>query len=137
MNTTFWGVHWGLGHYHRRKGDFAKAIASFRNAVAAGGGHALPLSALGYTYAITGQPEAAQEMFDKLSSLAEQTYVSPFNMAVIHAGLGDKEEAFAWLEKARAQRSLSLAWLNVTKELDGLRSDPRFESLARRVGLSK
>jgi TolB-like protein/Tfp pilus assembly protein PilF len=136
LNANFWGVHWGLGHYYRRKGNLAEAIAAFQNAIAAGGGHALPISALGYTYAIAGQPEAAQEMLDKLSALAEQTYVSPFNMAVIHAGLGDKDEAFAWLEKAYAQRSRSLAWLNVTEELDGIRADPRYELLARRIGLS-
>lgn len=136
LNANFWGVHWGLGHYYRRKGNLAEAIAAFENAIAAGGGHTLPISALGYTYAIAGQPDAAHEMLDKLNALAEQTYVSPFNMAVIHAGLGDKDEAFAWLEKAYAQRSRSMAWLNVTRELDDLRADPRFESLARRVGLS-
>ena len=135
LDDTFWGVHWGLGHYYRRKGDFAEAIAAFNKAVAAGGGHAMPLSALGYTYAISGQRAEAHEILDQLTALAEKAYVSPFNMAIIQAGLGDKDEAFAWLEKAYAERSRSMAWLNVTKELEDLRSDPRFDSLIHRIGL--
>jgi TolB-like protein/Tfp pilus assembly protein PilF len=134
LDATFWGVHWGLGHYHRLKGDYGEAIAAFQKAAAAGGGHALPLSALGYTYAIAGQAVQARTMLDRLTTLARDGYVSPFNNAIIHAGLGDKENAFAWLEMAYAERSRSMAWLNVTKELEGLRADPRFESLLRRIG---
>lgn len=136
LGDTFWGVHWGLGHYHRRKGDLTASIAAFEKAIAAGGGHAMPLSALGYTYAIAGRRAAAHEILDQLTTLAESSYVSPFNMAIIHAGLGDKDEAFAWLEKAFEQRSRSVAWLNVTKEVEDLRSDPRFEALVHRIGLS-
>ena len=95
----------------------------------------MPISALGYTYAIAGQPEEAYEMLEKLNALAEESYVSPFNMAIILAGLSEKEEAFEWLEKAYEDRSRSMAWLNVTDELNGLRSDPSFESLKRRIGL--
>lgn len=135
LDPGFWGVHWGLGQYYRRKGDFPKAIEEFQEAIAAGGGHAMPLSALGYTYAIAGQPAEAHGMLEKLTALAEETYVSPFNMAIIHAGLGEVDEAFAWLEKGYEDRSRSMAWLEVTEELEGLRSDPRFASLARRIGL--
>ena len=56
-------------------------------------------------------------------------------MATIHVGLGETDEALAWLEKAFEKRCRSLAWLNVAKEYDGLRSDPRFQSLVKRVGL--
>jgi len=136
LDANFWGIPWGLGHYYRRKGDFGEAIAAFQKSIAAGGGHALPLSAAGYTYAIAGDTEKATEMLDRLTALAEESYVSPFNMAIIHAGLGDKDEAFVWLEKAYAQRSRSMAWLNVTNELEGLRADPRFDSLLRRIGHS-
>jgi len=137
LDPTFWGVHWGLGQYYRRKGNLDEAIEEFRKAIDAGGGHAMPISALGYTYAIAGQPAEAYEMLEKLNALAVESYVSPFNMAIILAGLSEKEEAFAWLEKAYEDRSRSMAWLNVTDELDGLRSDPRFESLTRRIGLPK
>ena len=135
LNPDFWGVHWGLGHYYRQKGDHGQAIAAFQRAVDSGGGYTLPLTDLGYTYAIAGQPAEARKLLDQLKALAEDSYVSPYNMATIHVGLGETDEAFAWLEKAFEKRSRSLAWLNVAKEYDGLRSDPRFQSLVKRVGL--
>jgi TolB-like protein/tetratricopeptide (TPR) repeat protein len=135
LDPDFWGVHWGLGHYRRQRGEYDEAIAAFQKAIDAGGGHSMPLSALGYAYAISGQPMEARKMLDRLVALAEESYVSPFNMATIHLGLGELDEAFAWLEKAFAERSRSMAWLNVAKEYDGIRADPRFTSLVRRVGL--
>ena len=135
LNSNFWGVHWALSHYYRRKGNFGAAIAALHKAIDVGGGHVLPLTTLGYTYAISGKPAEAGKVLDRLEALAEESYVAPFNMATIHAGLGANDEAFAWLEKAFEHRSRSLAWLNVYREYDGLRSDPRFQSLLRRIGL--
>ena len=135
LDPNFWGVHWGLGHYHREKGEYDEAIAAFQRAIDSGGGHTLPLTDLGYSYAIAGQPAEARKLLDQLKALAEDSYVSPYNIATIHVGLGETDEAFVWLEKAFEKRSRSLAWLNVAKEYDGLRSDPRFQSLVKRVGL--
>lgn len=135
LSPDFWGVHWGIGHYHRRKGNFGAAIESFEKAINSGGGHALPLTGLGYTYAISGKPGKALEMVAKLNDLSQRSYVSPFNVATIYAGLDEKELVFAWLEKAFVHRSRSLAWLNVLPEFDKLRTDQRFKSLLRRVGL--
>ena len=135
LNHDFWSVHWGLGHYYRQSGRYDEAIAAFRKAVDAGGGFTLPLKALGYTYAVSGRSKQAREILDRLVALAEERYVSPFNMATIHVGLGENDEAFAWLDKAYDMRSRSLVWLNVAKEYDGLRTDPRFKSLLRRIGL--
>ncbi len=135
LDPDFWGVHWGLGQYHRMNGETEAAILEFERAIAAGGGHAMPFAGLGYTYAVAGQVAKAHEMLDKLAALSERGYVSPFNVAIIHAGMGNKEEAFSFLEQAYADRSRSMAWLNVTEELSGLRSDPRFDSLLHRVGL--
>ncbi len=95
----------------------------------------LPLTDLGYTYAISGQPAKARQVLDRHKALAAQSYVSPFNMATIHAGLGEADEAFAWLEKAYSDRSRSMAWLKVNRDFDDLRSDPRFKSLLSRIGL--
>ncbi len=95
----------------------------------------MPLTHLGYTYAISGKAEAARKALAELKVLAKKGYVSPFNMATIHAGLGEKDEAFAWLEQAYEERSRSMAWLKVTEECDSLRADPRFESLLKRIGL--
>jgi hypothetical protein len=58
----------------------------------------------------------------------------PFFIALIYAGLGDKDQAFAWLDKAYAERSVWMAWLKVDPKLDSLRADPRFAHLTRRIG---
>ncbi|NJO31895.1 MAG: tetratricopeptide repeat protein [Rhodospirillales bacterium] len=135
LQADFWGVQWGFGHYHRQKGEYDAAIAAFERAVQIGGGHALPITDLGYTYAIAGRSADARRMLDRLKTMAEGGYVSPYNMATIHVGLGEVDEAFDWLEEALETRSRSLAWLKVSSEYDGLRADPRLKSLLKRVGL--
>ena len=135
LNSHLWGAHWGMGDYHRRKGAYDAAIAAFQRALEVRGGHVLPLSDLGYTYAVAGMPGEARAALERLQALAEKSYVSPYNMATIHVGLGEHDEAFVWLDKAYEQRSRSLAWLNVADEYDGLRAEPRFQALAQRIGL--
>ncbi len=137
LAPNFWGVHWGLGHYHRRKGAFAEAIESFQGAIDLGGGHALPIADLGYVYAIAGKRAEALDVLAELEAMAEKGYVSPYTMATIHVGLGEFDAAFTRLEEAYRKRSRSLVWLNVAEEYDGLRSDPRFQALLKRIGLPR
>ena len=125
-----------MGQYHLRLGETAEAIAAFELSQAAGGGHAMPLSALGYAYAISGEPGKARDAITQLRALSDETYVSPYHMAVVHAGLGEKDAAFQLLEEAFEVRSRSMAWLNVAPEMDSLRSDPRFTALLQRIGLA-
>lgn len=135
LNPDFWGVHWGYGQYYRSMGASESAIASFERAVDAGGGHALPVADLGYAYAKAGRVADARRMLRHLNELAKTSYVSPYNMAVIHIGLGDRDAAFDALDAAYAARSRSLAWLNVAHEFDAVRNDPRFRDLTQRIGL--
>jgi hypothetical protein len=73
---------------------------------------------------------------DHLKGLSAHSYVAPFNFAVIYAGLGEKDQAIAWLNRAYADRSYYMAvYLTTEARLDSLRSDPRFAELLRRVGL--
>ena len=74
-------------------------------------------------------------MIDELQAQAKRRYVSPYFIAVIYSGLGQKDEAFAWLDKAYAEHHPYLTLLKVEPVFDRLRSDPRFAELMRRVGL--
>ncbi len=95
-----------------------------------------PLTGLGYVYAVSGQKEEARKVLDELlNERSKRPYVSSYLIATIYAGLGDKDQAFASLEKAYEARSWYLTHLKLDPELDSLRSDPRFADLVRRVGL--
>jgi serine/threonine-protein kinase len=90
---------------------------------------------LGYTYALSGEREKAVRVLEGLRQLSEQRYVSPYLEAIIHAGLGEHDQAFARLEKACQERAVWMVFLKVDPFLDRLRDDPRFLNLLRWVGL--
>jgi hypothetical protein len=73
---------------------------------------------------------------EQLNESSRQTYVSPFEVALIYVGLGRKNEALQWLERAYTERSDLLIYLNVDPRLNSIGSDPQFIDLAHRVGLS-
>jgi hypothetical protein len=75
-------------------------------------------------------------MIARLQEASKHHYVSAFDMATVFAGVGDSDTAFQWLEKAYAQRESQMAFLNITRRMNPLRSDPRFADLLRRMGLS-
>ncbi len=135
LNPDLWAVHWGLGRVYLALGRVQQAIVSFRAAVATGGGYVMPLQGLGHALAIAGERDAALSLIAQLEELGRTQYVSPCVPAVIHAGLGDADRCFACLEQAFQLRSRSIAWLNVTREYAGLRTDPRYVDLVRRIGI--
>ena len=77
------------------------------------------------------------KILDELQKLAERSYVSASEIAAIYAGLGELDQALAWLEKAAEERAFHLVYLKVRPEFAPLRSDPRFAELTRRVGLAQ
>jgi hypothetical protein len=95
------------------------------------------MSRLAHVYALTGKKDEARAMLNELKLLAQQEYVPADAIALIYAGLGENDEAFAWLEKAYDEHSFSMTWLKVEPSWDSLRSDPRFADLLRRMGLQQ
>ena len=95
----------------------------------------MPLAALGHAYAVSGRRAEARQALDELVARSRRRHVPAYTIAAIYAGLGDKDQAFAWLEKAFADRAWYMTSLKVDPKLDSLRSDPRFKDLVRRVGL--
>jgi TolB-like protein/Tfp pilus assembly protein PilF len=135
MDQNFWPAHYLLGWVYEERGEYAKAIGEFRKAEALDDTPMI-LAGLGYAYAAAGEQSASQKVLDELQGLSEKRYVSPYFIAIVHAGRGEKDEALEWLEKAYADRSEMLAWLKVGPELDRLRTEPRFADLMRRVGFA-
>ena len=115
--------------------QITKELHQFMQVLKLPGGKALGMTALAHTYAVAGKRAEAQKNLDQLLQLSRQQYVAPGLIAIIYVGLGDKDKAFAWLGEADKARDLNVVRLNIEPRFDSLRSDPRFASLVRRVGL--
>ncbi|MFZ0137644.1 MAG: tetratricopeptide repeat protein, partial [Candidatus Sulfotelmatobacter sp.] len=95
------------------------------------------LALLGHLYAVTGRQAAAREIISQLQKLSGSQYVPSLYVALIYIGLGDKDQAFTWLDKAYEERCDFLVYLPTDPMADPLRSDPRFLALLGRLGLKK
>ncbi len=136
IDPDFWIAHLFLGLVYEQKGRYEEAIAEFQKAESQSGGHIEASSSLGYVYAVSGKRDEAQKILDELKGRIEKEYLPPFGIALIYTGLGDKDRAFEWLEKAYEERDLILVYYLRFPQLDSLRSDPRFTDLLRRMGLN-
>ena len=136
LDAGFWGAHWVLGNLHAKQGDYAEAAAAFQSAVDLSERNSVSLSSLGFSYARAGRRSEAEALLQELQELGKERYLSPAFIAAIHAGLGQKDEAFRRLEEAFRLRSRYLVWLKVAPEYQQLRSDPRYQQLIARIGLS-
>jgi len=136
MDKNYGLAHRFLGLAYERKGMYAEAITELQTAISLVGGTAETKAELAYALAVSGKRDEAQKILDQLRRQSKQHYVSPYLIALIHAGLGNKEQAFEWLEKAYDDRSDLLVYLKVEPKLAGLHSDPRFQDLLRRLRLA-
>ena len=135
LDSNHHTVHLALGYAYMRKGDLTRAVSELRQTFELEREyHALGL--MGYAYAVCGKPEKARAVIEELRKAARQRYVSPYHIATIHAGLGEKDEALELLERLYRDRNDYLTWLKVSPELRNLHSDARFIDLLRRVGLT-
>ena len=124
-----------LGQAYEQKKMYAQAIATFQKGITQAERSPQLVAALGHTYAQAGERDKALKTLDELREMSKQRYVSPYLFAVVYVGLGDKDQALAWLEKAYQDRSFFLVWLKVEPFFDPLRDDARFQDLLRRIGL--
>ena len=123
-----------LGLAYQAKGMYAQAISEFERGVKISGSP-LMLALLGHAYAASGKTADARRVLTDLHDLETRRYVSPYTVAAIHTGLGDKDQAFKWLERAFEERDVWLMNLKVDPVFAKLRSDKRFQDLLTRAGL--
>lgn len=123
-----------LGLAYEGKGMYAEAIAEFQTGVKLSGSP-LMLALLGHAYAASGKRAEAQQVLTDLQQLQDQRYVSPYTVAAIYAGLGDKEQAFKWLETAVETRDIWLMNLKVDPVFAKLRSEHKFTDILARIRL--
>ena len=135
LNPNFGLAHELLASIYEREGKLQSAIGEWRKAVEISQDNPSTLAALGHAYAVAGNQVEARKIAIRLEPISRQHYVSAWDMAVLYIGMNDTRNAFRWLEKSYNERESQLPFLQQDHRLDPVRSDPRFQSLLRRVGL--
>jgi eukaryotic-like serine/threonine-protein kinase len=128
-------TYWILGLLLRKTGSYDMAITEGEKGVNLSGGSPLIRAALAQTLGTAGRRKEARQILEDLTELAKQKYVAPYFFAGIHAGLGENERAIEYLEKCYQEHSHWLIYIDKDPSLDGIRDDPRFQVILRRIGL--
>ncbi|PYQ45484.1 MAG: hypothetical protein DMF77_04035 [Acidobacteria bacterium] len=132
IDPKFGRVYQTLAFAYEGKGDWPRATEALLTRPGSGQGRSNPW--LGYVYGVSGRRREALEIMARLETLSHERYVSPQGFAIIHLGLGNKEQAMAWLEKAYDARAFEV--LGFSGPLfDRLSGDPQFQDLLRRMRL--
>jgi len=135
LDPGFPTTHLFAGAAYEQKGMYEEAVSEIEIANRIlGGAFPAALGALGHVYAVSGNRGEALKKLEELQAMSRQRYVSPLDLAILYAGLGDKEQALEQLVKAYEDLSGWLINLKVEPRFDSLRSEPRFQDLLRRVG---
>jgi TolB-like protein/DNA-binding winged helix-turn-helix (wHTH) protein/tetratricopeptide (TPR) repeat protein len=135
LDPDEWSLHYNLGVGYEGTGKVEEAIAEYQRAVEISGN---PKASVGLAHAYTaaGKTAEAQKILRDLERKLKGTAGSPYTMATINAELGQKDQAFAYLNEALHERSFELSSdLRAAPSLDSLRSDPRFQTLVSQMGL--
>jgi TolB-like protein/DNA-binding winged helix-turn-helix (wHTH) protein/Tfp pilus assembly protein PilF len=134
LDPTEWLEHYFLGVGYEGTGKPGEAIPEYQKAIEMSEGDQDPTASLAHAYAVTGKRAAAESILRDLERKSKNTYVSPYMLATIYAGLGDKNKALELLEKAYRERSWEIVWcLKADPRIDNLRSDSRFQALLQRI----
>lgn len=127
INPDFYAAHALLGMAYLQEQKFSEGLAELREAASLANVN-WTLGYLGYAYAVGHNSRKAFDLLVELEQRSKQTYVTPFSLALIHAGLGDKEQALGALERTCEDRNEMFGFVKGSPEFDALRSDSRFET---------
>lgn len=134
MDPGFAPAHLVLGYAYEQKGILKEAIAEFEKATRSAGG-SMYAASLTHAHGIAGQHADASKGIDRLRDMSKRGFVSSYDLAIAHLGLGEKNKVFELLDAAVREHSPRVAFLGVEPRFDGLRADPRFVALLRLIGL--
>jgi tetratricopeptide (TPR) repeat protein len=127
-------AHRTLGRVYLHTGRYELALAEFARSSGTSPGSYADVA---FALAKAGRRADAEAELARILGIASQRYVSPVDMAAIHAGLGDADNALLWLERALEQRAATLGFIAQNPAFDGLHEDPHFVDIVRRIGVWK
>jgi tetratricopeptide (TPR) repeat protein len=136
MDPDFSVTHWFLGQLHVQRRDYDAAVEALEEASRLSGGASRMVADLGSAYALRGDRDRARALLDRLRELSSQgVHVSRYEYSVVHAGLGEFDQAIRELEAALEERTWQVVNMNIDPMLRPVRDDPRYPGLVRRMGL--
>lgn len=136
LDSSFAPVHQTLGWIELKAGNSDEAVQEFRRALELSGSNDIYLrSDLAFACAVTGKRDEAKKALADFKSLHDKGLAPSGSIGIIYGALGEKDEAFAWLEKAYHERDPELAYIKVGRRFDPLRDDARLQQLEHRMGL--
>lgn len=136
MDPRFALALFNLGGVYGQKRMYAQAMDCFESGLRISDTDASAIAELGYTYGQAGQQEKARSCLLKVAKLSTGRYIAPYFYAMVHASLGNHDEAFRLLRESLNDRSTPMTFLNVDPRWDILRSDARFSSILTHLALA-
>jgi TolB-like protein/Flp pilus assembly protein TadD len=137
VDPEFWIGLFQLGQVYEQLGESELALEALNKAGRFSGGNSKTVSLRGYLFAKVGRVNEAREVLNTLEAMARERYIPPYAMALVHAGLGEREKALEWLERAVAVRDVHMCFPPIDPKWDVFRSDPQFQALLKRCGFSE
>jgi len=134
LNPRLPWPHVGIGRIYLRMKQYPQAIAELEKGVELLDRNARTVAVLGHAYAKAGRLPDAEKTLHELQARAKKEFVSPYHFAIVYAGMGERDKALEYLEQAAAERQPQLIYLRVEPLFDDIRIDPRFTSLAMKIG---
>jgi len=134
VDPNFYLSHAFLGLVYEQQGRVKEAVEELRTATRLDD-NTEALAQLGHALALAGERDEGQEIIARLKDMSATRYVSPYNIAAIYLGLGERDLTFVWLDKAFEDHSEWMHHIRVDPRFDPLHPDPRFNELLRRIGL--
>lgn len=122
---------------NEQMGNHPKAIQEFEQTIRLAGPMPVYAAALAHAYVVAGRTGEGRQMLATLEKRALTSYISPVDLAMIYAALGDKKKAFDLLEVGYTRHDVVLITMHADPRFDTLRSDPRWTELTRRIGFPK
>jgi Flp pilus assembly protein TadD len=136
LEPSYLVAHLWLGLAYEELARFDQAVGEFEEAARITSRSVASLGYLGHGYAVAGRESDARNVLAELMELRAHRYVSAYDLAAIHLGLGDSNSATDWMQRAFGERAHQLAWIKVDPRLDPLRGTASFDRLLERMKLA-
>ncbi|HVF46497.1 MAG TPA: winged helix-turn-helix domain-containing protein [Pyrinomonadaceae bacterium] len=135
LEPNYFLAHLFASNAYLEKGMYGEAVAEATKARDLSGGNAEAIAWMGYSLAASGRRDEAKAVLDELRKRSTERYVPPYNFAILHFGLGEREETLRWLEQGIAERDPKMLFLKTGTQWKDLRDDPRFIALLARINI--